>query len=84
MKVYSVPDMEPHNRVQMLRELRLHASLDHPNIVNFYAAFMVRARVTQQQPAWLHRLQQAISHPNSYFTCTYDPCNMCVPSLVRI
>jgi serine/threonine protein kinase len=30
------------NRHQVLREVRLHASLDHPHIIQLYAAFQVR------------------------------------------
>jgi serine/threonine protein kinase len=32
-----MPELE---RVQLLREIRLHGRLDHPNVVTLYAAFM--------------------------------------------
>jgi len=40
LKVYSLPDMSPLTRVQLLREMRLHLGLSHPNIVAMFAAFI--------------------------------------------
>lgn len=41
--------------LQVLREARLHATLDHPNVIKLYAAFRVRGRAAegaQQAHAW--------------------------------
>jgi hypothetical protein len=42
LKVYYMAMLASFNRHQVLREVRLHASLDHPHIIQLYAAFQVR------------------------------------------
>jgi len=40
LKVYALQDMAPLYRVQLLREIKLHLSLDHPGVVPAWAAFI--------------------------------------------
>lgn len=42
LKMYYMAMLASFNRHQVLREVRLHASLDHPHIIQLYAAFQVR------------------------------------------
>lgn len=40
VKVYSISQLDEIPRVQLSREIRLHSKINHPNIVQFYAAFV--------------------------------------------
>jgi aurora kinase len=42
LKVYRLADQCDLQRVQLYREIRVHSRLQHQNIVQFYAAFLVR------------------------------------------
>jgi aurora kinase len=41
LKVYRLADQCDLQRVQLYREIRVHSRLQHQNIVQFYAAFLV-------------------------------------------
>ncbi|KAL6751680.1 kinase-like domain-containing protein [Haematococcus lacustris] len=40
LKVYSLPEMSELERVQLLREIRLHGRMSHPYVITVYSAFM--------------------------------------------
>ncbi|KAG2496439.1 hypothetical protein HYH03_005663 [Edaphochlamys debaryana] len=40
VKVYKLAELPELQRLHLFREIKLHAVLDHPNIIGFYAAFM--------------------------------------------
>jgi len=40
LKVYSLPEMTQLHRLQLLREVKLHMALNHPNVVQLYAVFI--------------------------------------------
>ncbi|KAG2424299.1 hypothetical protein HXX76_014677 [Chlamydomonas incerta] len=40
VKVYRLSQLPELQRLHLFREIKLHALLDHPNIIGFYAAFM--------------------------------------------
>ena len=41
LKVYKLDDMMDIQRIQLFREIRLHSSLQHRHIIQFYACFLV-------------------------------------------
>lgn len=41
LKVYKLKGMCDLQRVQLFREIRLHSSLQHVNVIQFYASFLV-------------------------------------------
>lgn len=43
--MYRVSQLPELQRLHLFREIKLHALLDHTNIIGFYAAFMVRGDV---------------------------------------
>lgn len=42
VKVYNLPALGELNKVQLIREIRLHGSFSHRNIIELYVAFQVR------------------------------------------
>lgn len=42
VKVYNLPALGELNKVQLIREIRLHGSCAHRNIIELYVAFQVR------------------------------------------
>jgi serine/threonine protein kinase len=47
VKVYNLPQLGELNKVQLIREIRLHGSFAHRNIIELYVAFQVRMRGEQ-------------------------------------
>ena len=41
VKVYNLPALGELNKVQLIREIRLHGSFSHRNIIELYVAFQV-------------------------------------------
>jgi aurora kinase len=41
VKVYRLAQLPELQRLHLFREIKLHSTLDHVNIIGFYAAFMV-------------------------------------------
>ena len=41
LKAYTLSKMDDLQRVQLYREVQLHSRLEHPNVVQLYATFMV-------------------------------------------
>lgn len=41
VKVYNLPQLGELNKVQLIREIRLHGSMAHRNIIELYVAFQV-------------------------------------------
>lgn len=41
VKVYNLPALGELNKVQLIREIRLHGSMAHRNIIELYVAFQV-------------------------------------------
>jgi hypothetical protein len=41
VKVYNLPQLGELNKVQLIREIRLHGSFAHRNIIELYVAFQV-------------------------------------------
>jgi serine/threonine protein kinase len=41
VKVYNLPQLGELNKVQLIREIRLHGSFAHRNIIELYVAYQV-------------------------------------------
>jgi hypothetical protein len=41
VKVYNLPALGELNKVQLIREIRLHGAMAHRNIIELYVAFQV-------------------------------------------
>jgi aurora kinase len=44
VKVYKLAELSELQRLHLFREIKLHARLSHPNLVCFYAAFLVSVK----------------------------------------
>lgn len=58
VKVYNLPALGELNKVQLIREIRLHGSMAHRNIIELYVAFQVRMSRMVRQHISMHSKSQ--------------------------
>jgi serine/threonine protein kinase len=64
--VYDVSKMQELQRYQILREIRIHAAINHPNIIKLQAAFRVSLeQLSRVSLAKRHILELTIRVPNA-------------------
>jgi hypothetical protein len=54
VKIYNLPALGELNKVQLIREIRLHGACAHRNIIELYVAFQVRSSSWRAPSCTMH------------------------------